>query len=386
LTAIVLPVEPSLSGQTITNYAELDFDFLSETVWVESGVVTPELSIRLPDGTEPADPLLDCDGTVSLIAFSNRAGSLAFDWDFGDGSFGSGSVVTHTYASLGLYLVTLTSTNAYGWVETDTLAVEVSLVPVAGFLSNSPVDLGQPAVFTDVSSSDPTTWFWDFGDGVGTSDQQNPVYTYTSPGFYTVTLVVTNVCGLDTFADGFEVLDVCEGVEEVTVDGPAALELGEIGLYTATYVPLTATPPVTLSWDNGTIGENAAYSWTVPGTYTVTVTATNACGQAVDTFLVQVYCLEIEEVLVTGPLSLDMGQLGLYTATYVPITATAPVTLSWDNGAIGSGAAYSWTTPGTYTITVVATGPCNQVTGTLVVEVQPVVQEYRIYLPLISRS
>jgi len=46
--------------------------------------------------------------------------------------------------------------------------------------------------FTDLSTGSPTSWDWDFGDGVGTSILQNPQYTYADPGkgSYTVTLTV----------------------------------------------------------------------------------------------------------------------------------------------------------------------------------------------------
>ena len=43
--------------------------------------------------------------------------------------------------------------------------------------------------FTDASTGSPTAWYWDFGDGT-TSTEQNPSKTYTSPGRYTVRLTV----------------------------------------------------------------------------------------------------------------------------------------------------------------------------------------------------
>lgn len=52
--------------------------------------------------------------------------------------------------------------------------------------------------FCDVSTGSPTSWAWDFGDGVGTSNSQFPSYTYTSAGTYTVSLTVSNVGGSDT--------------------------------------------------------------------------------------------------------------------------------------------------------------------------------------------
>ncbi len=49
-----------------------------------------------------------------------------------------------------------------------------------------------------MSSNGPASWDWDFGDGLGTSTEQNPAYTYSSPGTYTVSLTATNAYGSDT--------------------------------------------------------------------------------------------------------------------------------------------------------------------------------------------
>ncbi|MHC4105084.1 MAG: PKD domain-containing protein, partial [Planctomycetota bacterium] len=51
--------------------------------------------------------------------------------------------------------------------------------------------------FTDQSSGTPVSWFWDFGDG-GTSTEQNPSHTYNTAGVYTVSLTVTGADGSDT--------------------------------------------------------------------------------------------------------------------------------------------------------------------------------------------
>jgi PKD repeat protein len=41
-------------------------------------------------------------------------------------------------------------------------------------------------------------WSWNFGDGSGTSSQQNPIYQYQTQGDYTVTLVASNTGGSST--------------------------------------------------------------------------------------------------------------------------------------------------------------------------------------------
>ncbi len=69
--------------------------------------------------------------------------------------------------------------------------------PVAAF-SGTPTSGAPPLAvqFTDLSTGDPTSWSWDFGDG-GTSTAQNPGHTYASAGTYTVTLTVSNAYGSD---------------------------------------------------------------------------------------------------------------------------------------------------------------------------------------------
>ena len=86
-----------------------------------------------------------------------------------------------------------------------------------------------------------------------------------------------------------------------------------------------------------------------------------------------------------GPASLRVRDTGVYSATYAPITATLPVTLTWGDGTVGATATYSWTLPGNYTLTVTATNPCGEVVGRFPVEVnaEPI---YRIYLPLVVRD
>jgi PKD repeat protein len=51
-------------------------------------------------------------------------------------------------------------------------------------------------VFTDTSTGNPTSWFWEFGDpGNNVSRQQNPSFTYPGPGTYLVRLTAANATG-----------------------------------------------------------------------------------------------------------------------------------------------------------------------------------------------
>ncbi len=60
------------------------------------------------------------------------------------------------------------------------------------------------------------TYFWDFGDGFTSSDE-DPIHVYDTAGTYAVTLIVTNMCGADTVVGSISVYDV--GVEESIFEG-----------------------------------------------------------------------------------------------------------------------------------------------------------------------
>ncbi|NOR73777.1 MAG: T9SS type A sorting domain-containing protein [Draconibacterium sp.] len=62
----------------------------------------------------------------------------------------------------------------------------------ADFTSEKPYGQAPSDIqFTDISSGAITSWRWDFGDQT-TSTDQNPLHRYSSPGYYSVTLEVSN--------------------------------------------------------------------------------------------------------------------------------------------------------------------------------------------------
>ena len=129
------------------------------------------------------------------VTFTNTSTSddtLTYSWNFGDGSAVSTETnPVHTYASDGVYQVTLTSTNTASQnTSTSTQSVRVGSMPSAGFsfTANDGV-----VSFTDTSSGGigALTYAWQFGDG-GTSTQASPTHTYSATGNYLVELTVTD--------------------------------------------------------------------------------------------------------------------------------------------------------------------------------------------------
>jgi len=160
--------------------------------------------------------------------------------------------------------------------------------PVADF-SGTPTSGDYPLTvdFTDLSTNSPTSWSWDFGDGVGTSTLQNPSYAYTAAGSYTVSLTATNAYGSDNETK----------VDYITATAPpppvadfsGSPTSGEYPL-TVDFTDLSTNSPTSWSWDFGDgVGtstlQNPSYTYTSAGTYTVSLTATNAYGSDNETKL-----------------------------------------------------------------------------------------------------
>jgi PKD repeat protein len=116
-------------------------------------------------------------------------------WDFGDGNTSTEPSPTHTYAAAGTYTVTLTASSDCGASSAQQTVSVADAVPVSAFAHDAPQCLGQAVSFTDASTGLATAWFWDFGDGYS-STEQNPAHTYAAEGTYTVTLVASNGCGM----------------------------------------------------------------------------------------------------------------------------------------------------------------------------------------------
>ena len=75
---------------------------------------------------------------------------------------------------------------------------ELNVVPVTDFSASlTIITKWQSVKFTDKSTNNPTSWFWDFGDK-STSTEQNPLHTYRTTGIYTVSLKATNDNGSNT--------------------------------------------------------------------------------------------------------------------------------------------------------------------------------------------
>ena len=145
---------------------------------------TIPLTVNL-SGADSVDP----DGTI-----------VSYAWDFGNGQTGSGVTTQAVYDAAGTYVATLTVTDNSGGTATSSVNIDVSadpnIAPSADLQASTTSGTAPLSVSLDGSGSvdlDGTiaSYAWNFGNGQNGSGP-TPSVTYTLPGTYTVTLVVTD--------------------------------------------------------------------------------------------------------------------------------------------------------------------------------------------------
>ena len=152
---------------------------------------------QLPDVFVSSNPNPGCvDETVNFFG-SSGFNIILWSWDFGDGNSSNQQNPAHTYTSAGSYNVTLTVTDINGCINTldPPYVQDISAIPDVDFTWDpDPGCLDAPIQFTGTSTATIASWQWNFDDG-GTAFVQTPTHSYSVPGIYNVTLLVTSTDG-----------------------------------------------------------------------------------------------------------------------------------------------------------------------------------------------
>jgi len=156
------------------------------------------------------------DDTTFFTNTTDTAGlsGTTWLWTFGEPYLGSADTSYlenpwHIYTMDGDFNVTLEATSIYGCTSVATQQITIEPLPIPDFIIPDTVAVGAPNVFYD-NSTHPQglpiyQWYWEFGDG-GTSTNQDPTYTYNTPGLDTICLTVFSGC-YNTICDTILILD-----------------------------------------------------------------------------------------------------------------------------------------------------------------------------------
>jgi gliding motility-associated-like protein len=207
-------------------------------------------------------------------------------------------------------------------------------------------------------------WYWDFGDGTNTgwiTSQGSQTHTFPDFGTYTIMLIDSNFCGTDTT------------YETLTIN-----RRPKVGFTTS---PIVGCAPLSVTYTDTTIGLGIARTWTfgtgsgianrtdstatviynTPGTYIITLSATNVCGSNVtQTDTIIVYGVP-NAVIRTGA-----NGCAPFTRTFLDSTTdqSPQAVYFWDFGngvtsTLKSPPAVTFNTPATYNVKLRVTDTCG---------------------------
>jgi sugar lactone lactonase YvrE len=175
---------------------------------------------------------------------------------------------------------------------------------------------------------------------------------------------------------------------EAVIDGPGKALLGRDVALTAAVSPLSATLPITYTWDAmdqvshremGALSAAIVYSWHTAGLQWITVTAANAAGVATGTHALRVY----EPPRALFDVSPRAGVRPL-TVTFTNHSTGDFETSLWDLGdgqtSTLESLAHTYPEPGSYSVSLTIDGPAGSDSRTLVEYVHVY---WGLFLPLV---
>lgn len=377
------------------------------TLTVNDGF-TDSIPVQVSTLIEFGDPIADSGGpyTIAINQPLTFAGSgidpaglpLHFNWTYGDGNNGTdvGPTPVHAYTSTGVFSVTLIADNGTSTSAPDTTTVTVTDPPpptaVIGGAAQLEAAIGRVFAFDGSGSFDPTgyslTYAWDFQSvqfpGVNTSTLENPTFTYTSSGIFTVSLVVNN-----GYADSTTVTKPCRVSEAPIADPGASLTVQQ-------FAPLTldgsgSTNPsglgtLSYNWDfgdgfNGS-GISPSHIWNTAGVYNVTLVVNNGIHDS-DPVSVPVTVFAAPPPIAdpNGPYTAQAGLGMSFDGSWsTNPSGVGTLTYTWDfdyDGAtfnptgVGVTPVHTYTSVGTYNVALVVDNGYDSALSTTYVVVSP---------------
>lgn len=276
----------SVANPATHSYISPAFDTITHILYDAKQSCHPIDTQRIIVSLTPLNADVTIPDTIGCVPFTvdftGSSPTLTTDyfWFFGGGDSASGENVQHTFSQVGTYVVLMVARDSNVCVGIDSNYATIVVIDDfvdAQFSMNilNDCDSDLHIQFND-ESINPVDFFWQFGDGT-TSTLQNPEHHYTTPGTYTVTLIVTDTSRchpIDSISYSvrlkpnsvaqFDVMNVCTGSEVV---------------FNNSSVQSNAT----FNWQfgDGTISsaENPAHTYTASGSYDVIMilTDTSSC-------------------------------------------------------------------------------------------------------------
>ncbi len=305
---------------------------------------------------------------------------MSYSWTFGDGATATTTTASasHTYASTGTFTATVKVTDSGRSTATSsTVSIKVnSKLTASAAATPSQTDVGVSEVFTGTTSGgvgNPSCT-WSFGDG-STDTVCSTSYSYTIAGTFTASLTATDSLGVTVTSS----ITVTVNAAPVVDFGftPTSPTNGQSMTFTSTTTH--GTSPFIFSWSFGDgssgSGNPVSHTYASPGTFTVTLNATDAVRNMATLSSSVVVLLGFGVSIASiNPSPSEVGVQVVLTATVVG--GTPPYNCGWafGDGSSGTGcsATHTYMSAGNFTVTIKATDSKGQsMTDTQLLVVDP---------------
>jgi len=300
-----------------------------KTITITQDTLHPTIGMTNNTGTT----VLNCSTTsISITA----TGGTSYTWSGGSNT----ASATNTFTSPNTYSLIVAGNNGCKTDSIFTITQDITTPTVSISNNTGTTLLNCDTTSISVTASGGGTYSWSGGSNTASASN-----TFTSPNTYSVTVTGSNGCSSSN------AVAITQNISTPTVSivnntGATILDC------TNTSISVTANGGGTYAWSGGSSPSTASNTFSSPATYSVIVTGSNGCSST-DT-------ITITRDLTTTGITNNTGTTVLdCNVTSISVTATGGAPYSWSGGSSTNTAANTFTSPGTYTVTVTNNNGCN---------------------------
>lgn len=261
--------------------------------------VLPVLEAEADGNLEGCSPL--------TVEFENESnGALSYEWNFGDGNQSNVAEPINTYVNDTNedmeFEVMLVANSFFGCSDTTYLDVTVFATPDAAFTAQPDVQefpLSEVLIDNLSTAGETATFTWDMGDGTELDGADLSSYDYGTWGEFTIELTVSNGFCNDTALRNIEIIPpppVAGFIGPAEGCAPLTVNFQDQSEYATNWI-----------WQFGDGGSatvaSPTYTYTEPGTYTVSLTVTGIDAglndQVIQEEIIEVYPTAVAAFTVT---------------------------------------------------------------------------------------
>jgi PKD repeat protein len=237
---------------------------------------------------------------------------------------------------------------------------------------------GQAVQFVDSSTGSPTSWQWNFGDGL-TSTARNPVHIFSGSGFRRVTLIAANSVAAKTVTRTVAIMSA-KTTEPATLSSlsaaftysPSSPLAGQMAQFTDT----SSGAPTSWQWNFGdgtsSTAQNPGHSYPAAGFYDVSLTVTRGSESKIMNHTVTVVPgASFDPSFTFSPTAPVAGQAVQFTDTSTGDPSSWLWNFSDGTTSISQSPNHAFNSTGSYNVSLMATNSSGSKSISAIVNVLP---------------